>query len=190
MIEFESRLAHTKMGSASTRLRGRAGRSRHRLRRRRHRLRLLLSRRATVAPTSRLSARILIFSSRDQRRRRSKPPRTSTRIETDLQASRKVGCRALPLSTPRGGRHWTLTSMAHRGRLRDGQERARPRPQRDPGTAGAATSRSSRPPSPCWPRSAMTPTPRPFRPQKDRRRRSGHAALDLAGRCRKSAASP
>ena len=50
---------------------------------------------ATVAPGSRLSARIRIFSSRDHRRRRSIPSKTSTRIRTDLKASLKVECRAL-----------------------------------------------------------------------------------------------
>ena len=46
---------------------------------------------ATFAPGASVSAMIRIFSSSDQRRRRSTLPRTSTRIKIDLKARLETG---------------------------------------------------------------------------------------------------
>jgi hypothetical protein len=59
----------------------------------------------TFAPGVSVSAMIRIFSSSDQRRRRSTPPRTSTRIKTDLKARLKGGC----LGKSRCEARWSLS---------------------------------------------------------------------------------
>jgi hypothetical protein len=75
----------------------------------------------------------------------------------------------------RGARRGRGPALGDRGRLRDRQEQARPRPQRSkalpstaPGTAGTATSRSSCWPSPCSQSPATARTRPPSKPRPAR----------------------
>src|ERR1700689_281372 len=56
----------------------------------------------TTAPGASVSSMIRILSSRDQRRRRSTPPRTSTRIYPTLRLALKLDLRRIPV-TQQGG---------------------------------------------------------------------------------------